>query len=386
MINSFELAMLIKELEDLVFKQDVFDFLKKCHVFNRVDDMLFKDIVTKYFKEKVFKNGEMIYKEGDEVDFVYFIRKGSVSITVKRSVLSLKNHIMEMTNEEYYGEIFDENSELFKRVNQVKIHNVLIMSENTILGLDNITDTNGKVFVNAAVNSGTVEVLYLSLNIFSKLQKLYAELRCSVSNLEEKTKELMLNRMRDIVEAHFTAKPTKSSQTSISVQILKTLKPTLQHSDISFGECSGGHEIRKSILSVFDSNLKSSQKLNIHSPRYTTKKPISIVKRNINKDLLLPTLGTLETDGSNPTYRAALTDRNEKSLIQAMGSDSMDPELSIKKGATIFKTQQSAKGSMASSIYLLDRKLKAEQLRVKDFKTYKFVKPSGGYKFSTLSK
>ncbi|CAG9330882.1 unnamed protein product [Blepharisma stoltei] len=102
-----------------------------------------------YFEFTVVKNKQYLYKEGDPVEFVYFIKSGEVRLTKKNT------------------ENLPDQARFHKTIlSKKKSLQVVIKGENEIVGADEIIDGTEKRLFSCKCNSGTVEVYIITKDDF----------------------------------------------------------------------------------------------------------------------------------------------------------------------------------------------------------------------------
>ncbi|CAG9320385.1 unnamed protein product [Blepharisma stoltei] len=102
-----------------------------------------------YFEFQVVKNKQYLYKEGDPVNFVYFIKSGEVRLT-------------KLNDEASFEQAKSHKNVLTKK----KSLQVVIKGENEIVGLDEIIDGADKRMFSCRCNSGIVEVYTITKEDF----------------------------------------------------------------------------------------------------------------------------------------------------------------------------------------------------------------------------
>ena len=195
---------LSKDLELFCFKADTYDdFVRKVQsrlLANQVnfllDNFFFRSIYKNYFEKYYFKFFELIeyklkqviIKENEPVQNIYFIKSGSVKISSNRSIIEnhilielIKNILLKMNS---YDNDFDINhaiQELYANVNnnieylsnEMDIKNnvhIMTLQENNCLGSESYYYGLNYLYT-AEANSEVVEIYQLSIDKLMKILK-----------------------------------------------------------------------------------------------------------------------------------------------------------------------------------------------------------------------
>ena len=157
------------ELELLLMKNDIYlefmkiqknkikaeqiNFLVQNFFFNSIGKLIFEKIYYDLFEYENYKINDIILKENTEVEYLYFIQSGKVSLISNKSII--ENHliiniiydILKKQNKKYKnGSIHDKYLQLYsssyiqnfdkinKEINSNKINNIMIYQENQCIG------------------------------------------------------------------------------------------------------------------------------------------------------------------------------------------------------------------------------------------------------------
>ena len=257
-INCYELQMFLKELDDLIFKKDVYKFLRKCYIFNSIDDIEFKDYISKYFEEIVLNSGDFLFKENDLVEYIYFIRKGDICINIIKSLLLLKQYFNELNGQSNFSEIYDKNSDFFKNINKTLCNKIILYSRNTIIGLKNVTESAYKALFNAEIVSSKAELLRISRDNFNKLSKRSLFIN-SIHQYEVVNYNVILSRIQILIDRYFDINTNNTIDSKVNTK-QSNLISKLFPSDKVLKERNA--HITNSIIKHNDMTINKSVKIN----------------------------------------------------------------------------------------------------------------------------
>lgn len=201
---SKEYEAIIKEAQNKIFKQDLLLFLRKCYIFNKLDDRLLSEIILKYFKEKIFYLGEELFKEGENINEIFFIRSGYVNISTKMSILEFKKFYCEATGEQLSNDDLNNyNNTKQSLANTQKIFSIINCGENCILGLKNLSSKAKTYLYTAEVTSKVLEVLTISYSDLLRISKAIFEVKNSIIDLENQLCTSWTKRLVNLYETTF---------------------------------------------------------------------------------------------------------------------------------------------------------------------------------------
>ncbi len=143
--NGIYQKFIIYEMQKLKNKEIL--FLNDNHIFKDILRGTFLNNYLKYFTREEFFLGNVIFKEEQIVDKIYFLKDGKMEISLNTSVISLHKYIIDLLNaNEEITEMFKNSSLIPEIINQPryfmenlkkkKHFSISLLSENDIIGLE----------------------------------------------------------------------------------------------------------------------------------------------------------------------------------------------------------------------------------------------------------
>jgi len=92
-INKNEYDLLIHESVDKR-KKNIFNIILHFSLFRAISQSIFERKYLNYFRDIIFEINHCLFKEGDEVDYMYFINDGEYELSVNKNIIEVNNMIM----------------------------------------------------------------------------------------------------------------------------------------------------------------------------------------------------------------------------------------------------------------------------------------------------
>ena len=92
-INKNEYDLLIHESVDKR-KKNIFNIILHFSLFRAISQAIFERKYLNYFRDKIFEINHCLFKEGDEVEYMYFINDGEYELSVNKNIIEVNNMIM----------------------------------------------------------------------------------------------------------------------------------------------------------------------------------------------------------------------------------------------------------------------------------------------------
>ncbi len=133
-----------EEKENIKIKQ--INFLFEKFFFKKMVKRKFEREFFHFFKKEIYKKGQIIIKENEPIEFIYFIEKGFCSLSLKKSLIEIYNLNNYLNLAKIYKKKnlkFDFNlnlpkiqneNEFIKKIKEKNYQNILILGENEIIG------------------------------------------------------------------------------------------------------------------------------------------------------------------------------------------------------------------------------------------------------------
>ena len=92
-INKNEYDLLIHESVDKR-KKNIFNIILHFSLFRAISQAIFERKYLNYFRDIIFEINHCLFKEGDEVEHMYFINDGEYELSVNKNIIEVNNMIM----------------------------------------------------------------------------------------------------------------------------------------------------------------------------------------------------------------------------------------------------------------------------------------------------
>lgn len=92
-INKNEYDLLIHESVDKR-KKNIFNIILHFSLFRAISHAIFERKYLNYFRDKIFDINHYLFKEGDEIEYMYFINEGEYELSVNKNIIEVNNMIM----------------------------------------------------------------------------------------------------------------------------------------------------------------------------------------------------------------------------------------------------------------------------------------------------
>ena len=149
-INKNEYDLLIHESVDKR-KKNIFNIILHFSLFRAISQSIFERKYLNYFRDIIFEINHCLFKEGDEVDYMYFINDGEYELSVNKNIIEVNNMIMK------YKKILKKITKA-NEINNINLNIADEMKQNSNLIVN-------KNFRNDIANKIIFERKYIKLNI-----------------------------------------------------------------------------------------------------------------------------------------------------------------------------------------------------------------------------
>ena len=149
-INKNEYDLLIHESVDKR-KKNIFNIILHFSLFRAISQSIFERKYLNYFRDKIFEINHCLFKEGDEVEHMYFINDGEYELSVNKNIIEVNNIIMK------YKKILKKITKT-NEINKINLNIADEIKQNT----DLIVNKN---FRSNFANKIIFEKKYIKLNI-----------------------------------------------------------------------------------------------------------------------------------------------------------------------------------------------------------------------------
>jgi CRP-like cAMP-binding protein len=133
------------EEKKAIFEKKV-NFLYSNFFFSKISIRKFETHFFNWFISEEYKNNDLIYKENDPCQFIYFIEEGAIELTSSRTILEIqlllenleerRLSMKEKGEKKDYNNLNNDWFDLENHVNKNQINKILISGKNNILGLE----------------------------------------------------------------------------------------------------------------------------------------------------------------------------------------------------------------------------------------------------------
>ena len=190
--NDYEACL--SEIELKRRKNEV-NFIMSFSIFGQMNWITFENKYFNYFKREYFSQGEMIFKQGKEINKIYFIMDGQFEITSALSISSIHKIIQQKTNNSPQKIKLDKNKKLFNI-------RLCICNNKDILGLNDCC-YDGLLgeqisFVDATCISNKSIAFTLDKSILGELRKKMSEINENILRIINERDKVMLDRLTSI--------------------------------------------------------------------------------------------------------------------------------------------------------------------------------------------
>lgn len=149
-INKNEYDLLIHESVDKREK-NIFNIILHFSLFRAISQATFERKYLNYFRDKIFEINHCLFKEGDEVEYMYFINDGEYELSVNKNIIEVNNMIMK------YKKILKKITKT-NEINNIKLNLADEIKQNSNLIVN-------KNFRSDIANKIIFEKKYIKLNI-----------------------------------------------------------------------------------------------------------------------------------------------------------------------------------------------------------------------------
>ena len=189
-LNLSTYEKFVKQRQEIISMKNI-NSLLEIQFFKGINSVTFKEKYFRNFTLYNFKNGEFIFRQGEKMNNIYFIKSGEIELTMESSIKDI-NNILEKMKKKNINEmnqndintkkkkkkklvINNEDEEDLKIMNNFKndknLMNWRIMRINyrDVIGLNEILDENNKYYMNAKCTSYISEIYSIDCKKFDEI-------------------------------------------------------------------------------------------------------------------------------------------------------------------------------------------------------------------------
>ena len=107
----------IANLQSMALEKKIFD-LYSSHFFNRMKFVNFKDKYYKLFSYEKYYNGDILFLEGEKVEYIYFIQEGNVQLYISKSINEIESLLTSLINKKKTLILSNNNNNSEKELNE----------------------------------------------------------------------------------------------------------------------------------------------------------------------------------------------------------------------------------------------------------------------------
>ena len=304
-----------------------------------VDNFFFKNISPQYFEKKFLTNfiyeekylNEFIVRESEPAEFIYFIKKGTCDIYIKKNIFEIYNlisylsqlqtdpdfNLNECLNNNFKNDFMTLEKE-FKEVKKVKLFNLNIID---VIGLESIYFGLNYLY-NVKVTSRTVS--YYKIEIKHLMTILQDEPICYYDFKHDSYKKVnvLLQRLKNINQINMEIIDDKETTKIKSLDKDKEKEKNSnqnKNSDLEIGECNF-HKQKIKMYNQFNKKfdfIKDNQAIKKISSRFSeilkqpTKRIFNNLKQNFKSVSPLP---SINNNNFNTIQTYSISNNNEENI------------------------------------------------------------------------
>ena len=192
--NDYKKTM--KKIQEKIKRENT-EFVFNTQLFNKISLKLFSQSYWNYFINRKITKGDYLFKEGHERDEIYFIQEGEIKIKTNLTSQKIENIFSSLIPN------YNLNKKK-KEIDQMGKNNEIILSygkKGNILGMGDLL-YEGRYYCDAICDSLNCNFFAIDIQIFLSIAKIFEGILESYNKLEEKKKNIMINRINTIKFAY----------------------------------------------------------------------------------------------------------------------------------------------------------------------------------------
>lgn len=210
--------------QNFIFNEKQKIKLKEVNFFH--SNFFFNSLRQEYFESKIFNHISpheysskyILFKEGEPIKYIYFVREGSVEISITSSIINLQKQIENLlsnnqnvkklsnysilVNSYMEGILNNINSKLLKeKLSEKKKFNLFKIAENNIIGLEDLLLSENETYITKGlICSSKAKIYKLSIEKLNSLFKTEKSIETSFYNLAYSKISPLITRIYNLKE------------------------------------------------------------------------------------------------------------------------------------------------------------------------------------------
>lgn len=176
-LDSFNYCLHLQKEKEIITNKEV-NFLQQNYFFNNIQTKTFEKKYYNYFIYENKEKGDIICNEKEEPKFIYFIRKGEVSLYSSRSIIEIhdllseiKSHNESIGNGMQYSKLKSNANDFINALKVKKMNKIFVLSKIDTIGVESAF--YGFPYIATAIVSSEKAVI-IKIN-FSHLKRIFKE-------------------------------------------------------------------------------------------------------------------------------------------------------------------------------------------------------------------
>ena len=211
-LNNCFFGILDKESYDICIKnlqercrKDEINLLLSNNIFSEIDPVNFEKHFYNYFTKIRLKRQEIVFENGEEVFYIYFVFKGEIEIESNLSPFNLNYVYKKLT-----GRINEKEEKKIKRINNLysemddyyhrnKLIRLIILKNEGIIGMNDFI-IDGKYFCRGIVKSVYCDLFCIEKKFFIKVLKDEKKILRNYNKQQNEKINLMIERLKYLIK------------------------------------------------------------------------------------------------------------------------------------------------------------------------------------------
>lgn len=284
------------------------------------DNFIYQNIPFSYFEKKIFNSfiyeekvkDDIIFRENENVDSLYFIKEGIIELTINKSIIDIYNIATYLSKLNFYRRFPVKEIQEYPTIKQMNMEEYINQKTKNKIFLLGPRETMGcesfffglNYLYTARVASETVKFYKMEINTFLKTIQEDNDSFLKYEKVASKKIEIFLNRIIDLYHTKIKMKESENQENLNTKKIYKDFYQTEANKDKNSVKCNGFVNQNKlittstnyntlqevnpqssEILITLQQDLRSSQKKNTVSGIQTSPSNIPLIKEYSFKSL-----------------------------------------------------------------------------------------------------
>ena len=339
------------------------------------DNFIYRNIPFSYFEKKIFNSfiyeekvkDDIIFRENENVDCLYFIKEGIIELTINKSIIDIYHIATYLSKLNFHRRFPVKEIHEYPTINQMnKDEYINHKTKNKIFFLGSRETMGCESFFfglnylyTARVASETVKFYKMEINTFIKTIQEDKDSYLKYEKVASKKIEIFLNRIIDLYNTIIKMKNSENQEKLNTKNIYKDFYQTEINKEKNSVKCNGFVNQNKLITSNTNSNeiqdlnpksseilitlqhdLRSSQKKNTVSGMQTIPSSIPLIKeysfKSLNREAKSTGISNLKNSQSvinqkNQYKKTAMSLKLENLMLQKIKNDLKNDKLLMTK-------------------------------------------------------